>query len=310
MIISVSRRTDIVAFYTPWLIERINALKAVYYNPFNYQGYEISLKPDDVDLFAFISKNYQPLIPYLDDLKTKYNLYFHYTITGLSGILEERVPPVKDMIKVFHQLSEKTSPHQVEWRFDPIVLTNITPLEFYRQKFQEIVPQLAGYTQRCYFSFATIYDKVKRSFRKLEDQKGVQLLKIDPNSCRELANELGDLGRQYGIQMYSCCNDLLVNDKVWKAHCIDGEHLSKLFNLNKQFSPYPTREDCGCVKCVDLGVYDTCPHGCSYCYANLNNQIALKNYQTHQKTDELLVKGKIKVVKRLRDEKSDANLES
>lgn len=299
MIISVSRRTDIVAFYTPWLIKRISAGKAVYYNPFNYRGYEISLKPDDVDLFAFISKNYQPLIPYVSELQGRYNLYFHYTITGLSGILEERVPPEKDMIKVFQKLSNQTSPNQIEWRFDPIVLTNITSPEFYRQKFMEIAPHLAGYTQRCYFSFATIYDKVKRSFQKLADHQGVQLLRTDIQLKRDLANELADLGREYGIQLYSCCNDLLVNEKIWKAHCIDGENLKKIFNLSKRFSPYPTRQECGCVKCVDLGVYDTCPHGCSYCYANLNHQLAEKNFRAHQSVDQLLVPGKIDVVKRL-----------
>ncbi len=308
MIISVSRRTDIAAFYMEWFMRRIREGKAVYYNPFNFKGYEISLKPEDVDLFALISKNYQPLLPYLDELKAKYNLYFHYTITGLSGIFEERVRPVGEMIKVFRELSDRTSPEQVEWRFDPIVLTNHTPPEFFRQQFEELARALEGYTNRCYFSFATIYDKVKRAFQVLESKKGVILMESDLQLQQQFADELANIGKNYGIQLYSCCNDYLVSGKVKRGRCIDGEYLSQLFELGKEFAVSPTREGCGCAKCVDLGVYDTCPHGCSYCYANLNKQVALRNYRTHQPEEELLVKGKIKVVKRLNNDDGDRQI--
>ncbi len=301
MIISVSRRTDIAAFYMPWFMKRVRAKKAIYYNPFNYKGYEISLKPEDVDLMVFLSKNYAPLLPYLDELQSQYHLYFHFTITGLSGIFEEHVPPDNEMVEVVKKLSLKTSPAQVEWRFDPIVLSNITPPEFYVKKFVEIASKLEGHTHRCYFSFATIYDKVKRVFYQLEKDKGIHLMDSDINVWRQLADELADLGQQYGIQLYSCCNELIVSDKVKKGRCIDGEHLSQLFGLNKKFPNYPTREGCGCAKCVDIGVYDTCPHGCSYCYANFNKEIAYKNYQTHNLEDELFVYDKIIVVKRLDD---------
>ncbi|AZR72463.1 hypothetical protein BBF96_03140 [Anoxybacter fermentans] len=307
MIISVSRRTDIVAFYMPWFMNRVRANKAVYYNPFNFKGYEISLKPKDVDVLVFISKDYQPLLPYLDELKSRYNLYFHYTITGLSGIFEERVPPIEKTIPSFKELAKRTSSKQVEWRFDPIVLTNITPPEFYRKKFLQIASRLEGYTHRCYFSFATIYDKVKRNFKKLK-KKGIQLMEPDLKLWRQLADELASLGRRYGIQLYSCCNDFLISDMVKKGRCIDGEHLSQLFNLNKKFHTYPTREGCGCAKCVDLGVYDTCPHGCIYCYANVNKQITWKNYKAHSPEEELLIKGKIEVVKRLKEEREQMSL--
>jgi DNA repair photolyase len=27
------------------------------------------------------------------------------------------------------------------------------------------------------------------------------------------------------------------------------------------------RKNCRCIPCVDIGVYDTCSNGCTYCYA-------------------------------------------
>lgn len=299
MIISVSRRTDIVAFYMPWFMNKIRDGKACYYNPFNYKGYEISLKPKDVDVLVFISKNFSPLLPYLDELKSSYNLYFHYTITGLTGIFEDNVPEVGGMIKTFHELSHYNSPDQVDWRFDPIILSNITPPEFYLKKFKEIGSALEGKTFKCYFSFATIYNKVKRSFQQLEEKKGIRLLDADLQLKYQLAEELATLAKGFGMQLYNCCNELTLPNNIEKAKCINGEYLGKLFDLDKTFANYPTRKGCGCVKCVDVGVYDTCPHGCSYCYANKNKQAALKNYSKHSPEDELLVSGKIEIVKRI-----------
>jgi DNA repair photolyase len=283
----------------PWLMRRVREQKAIYYNPFSYKGYEISLKPEDVDVMVFLSKNYAPLLPYLDELQSLYRLYFHFTITGLSGVLEERVPPVEEMVNVLQELSRRTSPAQVEWRFDPIVLTNVTPPEFYRKEFATMAARLEGFTTRCYVSFATIYDKVKRSFQEIEQKKGIQLLPTDMVLYRQMVNELATVGREHGIQLYSCCNDFLQSELVQKGRCIDGDHLSALFDLQKVFPKSPTREGCGCARCVDLGVYDTCPHGCSYCYANVNKKVALTNYHAHTPEDEILLPGRIEVVKRL-----------
>lgn len=299
MIISISRRTDVPAFYMSWLMQRIHAGKVVYYNPFNFKGYEISLKPEDVDVLFFISKNFAPLLPYLDELQAQYNLYFHYTITGLSGVFEELVPPAPEMVRVFQEIARRTSPRQIAWRFDPIVLTNMTPPEFYREKFRELAAQLAGSTERCYLSFATVYDKMKRTFQQLEERKGVVLLATDQEERRQLADELASLAAGYGMKLFSCCNDFLQSDLVAKGRCVDGEYLSELFHLQKRFPAYPTREGCGCARCVDIGAYDTCPHGCSYCYANVNKQVATRNYQAHSPAEELLARGKIEVVKRL-----------
>lgn len=40
------------------------------------------------------------------------------------------------------------------------------------------------------------------------------------------------------------------------------------------------RETCGCMSSKDIGMYDTCPHGCVYCYANTSHKKALNNYKS------------------------------
>ena len=69
MIISASRRTDIPAFYSEWLMNRIRAGTVKVKNPFNpTQVREVSLRPGDVDCFVFWTKNPAPMLPELRTL--------------------------------------------------------------------------------------------------------------------------------------------------------------------------------------------------------------------------------------------------
>ena len=165
MIISASRRTDVPAFYTDWFMQRIQQGKVITYNPYNKVGTEFSLRPDDVDAIVFWSKNYGPLIPRLDELRDKYRLYFLYSITGLSNILEENVINVEKAVEQFIYISEKFSKEHIQWRFDPIVLTNRTTEDFYIHQFSKLAKRLEGYTKRCYISFVTVYSKVAKTFK-------------------------------------------------------------------------------------------------------------------------------------------------
>ena len=86
MIVSVSRRTDIPAFYSDWFFNRLQEGFVHGINPFNRkQVSEISLRPEDVDCFVFWTKNPAPMLERLD-LLAGYNYYFQFTLTpyGLS----------------------------------------------------------------------------------------------------------------------------------------------------------------------------------------------------------------------------------
>jgi len=91
-IISVSRRTDIPAFYGDWFIRRLKDGFAGVVNPFGGRKYIVSLKTEDVVCFVFWSKNFSP---FLEDLKVidglGYKFYFNYTITALPGVFESDV---------------------------------------------------------------------------------------------------------------------------------------------------------------------------------------------------------------------------
>ena len=288
-IISVSRRTDIPAFYGDWFMNRLKEGFAGIVHPFGGQKYIVPLKPQDVACFVFWSKNFTP---FLENLKTidslGYKFYFNYTITALPSVFESNVDR-QPAIETLKELSRTYSPRHINWRFDPIIIASVCDRDFFIKAFEELASELEGYVERCYFSFVTQYSKVKRNFEEFEKTKGVRTVPSGKAFKISLANELATIAEHHGIQMFSCCGDYLLSEKIKKAHCIDGAIIEELFYPDGlQYKEKPTRAECGCTESTDIGTYDTCPHGCVYCYANMNKRQAYAAFHNHDRDSAFL----------------------
>jgi len=288
-IISVSRRTDIPAFYGDWFMGRLKEGFVGVVNPFGGQKHIVSLKPEDITCFVFWSKNFAPFLKNLEIIdKLGYKFYFNYTVTGLPGVFETNVNK-QAAIETLKQLSRRYSPRHINWRFDPIIISNICDRKFWLKAFEDRASQFTGLVERCYFSFITEYEKVKRNLAELEKTHGAKIVDAGIEFKVELANELASIAQRYGIEMFSCCGDYLVGEKTKKAHCIDGSIIESLFYPDGlQYSEKPTRKECGCTESIDVGAYDTCPHGCIYCYANANKPTACRAFTNHDKQSVFL----------------------
>jgi len=281
-IISVSRRTDIPAFYGDWFMKRIEEGFVGYVNPYGGQKYVISLKPEDVHCFVFWSKNYAPFLSHLERLdQLGYQFYFNFTLTGLPKIFECNLVETEVGIETMKTLSRMFSPKHINWRYDPVILSDATDYEFHLRRFEQLASELNGYVERCYFSFVIRYGKVKRNFEQFVKQTHIQFFEPEQAALIQLANDFADIASKYNIQLLTCCGDYLLNGKIGKAHCIDVQIIETLFPSNKILKEKPSRKECGCVDCTDIGAYDTCPHGCIYCYANMNKEVAIKKHTEH-----------------------------
>lgn len=286
-IISASRRTDIPAFYTPWLLGRLAAGYASYPNPFNGRPVTVSLRPEDVHTLVFWSRNFAPLLPHLEDLAERgYRFFCHYTITGAPRPLEPYAPPRAAAVATLRRLAARTGPRHVQWRFDPILLTDELDAAYYVERFRGLAAALAGATERCTFSFATFYPKVVRRLRR----HGIPFRDPGLEEKRDLAETLASIGAEYGMTLYACCMDALLSPAVHGAHCVDGDLLAALSpDRPLDVPPRPTRPECGCAASRDIGVYDTCVHGCLYCYANTDQQTARARFRAHDPAAEALL---------------------
>ena len=305
-IISVSRRTDIPAFYGDWFMRRLEEGFAGVVNPFGDRKYIVSLKPEDVVCFVFWSKN---LGPFLENLKVindlGYKFYFNYTVTVLPDVFESDVEK-QEAIDALKQLSRIYTSQHINWRFDPIIISSICDRDFYIRAFEELASEFEGLVERCYFSFVTEYGKVKRSFEELERTAGVKITNCNKDFKIDMANELSGIAKRHGMQMFSCCGDYLINDSIQKGHCIDGSVIESLFFAEGlAYKEKPTRKECGCTESSDIGTYDTCPHGCVYCYANVNKQRAAKSFSDHDKDSAFLGYSKSKSDKWIAEIQSD-----
>lgn len=289
-IVSVSRRTDIPAFYGEWFMGRVRDGYARYLNPFGGQEHEVSLLPEDVHAFVFWSKNFGPFTKHLSELDEKgYDFYFHFTITGLPEPFEDLVVNVDEAIATFRLLAGRYGPGRVQWRFDPIVISNVTGPDFYVRRFEEIASRLRGATERCYFSFVSIYSKVRRNLEALEKEQNISCYDPSLTDKMSLTERLREIADSHGITLYSCCEGALATGGVRQAQCVDGELLFELFpHRPRQTKINPTRRGCRCVVSRDIGAYDTCPHGCVYCYANMNKALAKKRSATHDPSSDIL----------------------
>lgn len=282
-IISVSRRTDIPAFYGDWFMHRLDEGFAGYMNPFGGSKHFVSLTPESVVCFVFWSKNFKPFLDHLKEIRLRqYNCYFQFTINALPKIFESNVVETLTAIETLKEISGMYSPAHINWRYDPIVITEFTDDDFHLSNFQSLASKLEGYVERCYFSFPTFYGKVKRNISIFEKETGLPILDPHEEFKVGLANQLAEIAYQHRITMNSCCGDFLVGGKVEKAHCVDGYVIGSLFfDGNYAYRLKPSRAECGCAESTDIGAYDTCPNGCIYCYANVNKQKALSAYKKH-----------------------------
>ena len=281
-IVSVSRRTDVPAFYGEWFLRRVRQRCVGVVNPFGRKRYLVSLRPKDVTCFVFWSKDFTPFVEHLETLdRLGYRFYFNYTVTGLPAVFESRVDKAAALRTLKH-LSHRYSPEHIHWRFDPIIFSNISDEDFYVREFAKRAAEMEGLVERCYFSFVTEYGKVKRNFAHLQSTTGVTVVQRSENEKIDLARRLGSIAAQHDITMYSCCGDYLVDGQILKGHCVDGALIEELFfPEGLAYKAKPTRPQCGCTESVDIGTYDTCPHGCVYCYANANHATARRAFARH-----------------------------
>lgn len=294
MIISASRRTDIPALYTPWFMNRVREGCVRLPHPFFPQQIRvISLRPRDVDLFVFWSKNPAPLLPFLPVLEQQgYPYYVHFTLTGYPSNYEPAIPPLARRLETFRSLSRLCGPGRVIWRYDPIILTKDFDPEYHIQRFMEIAKALRNCTRRIYISF---FDFYKNAVKRMKSLPGMDPLDIRkrPELLDHLLSKMSAIAGKYELRVYSCAETLdLSKYNILRGKCIDDLLIEQEFGLCFSHAKDPgQRKACRCIKSTDIGSYNTCVHDCMYCYAVHNQETAHGNYAAHDPCSPCLVQG-------------------
>lgn len=305
VIVSASRATDIPAFYGNWFKERLKKGFVQRLNPFSRAPEYVSFEQTRV--FIFWSKNPKPFFKHLDYLDDAgYNYYFQFTLTDYPNNIEPNIPALEKRIDTFRELSERVGAGRVLWRFDPYVLGDSISVDDLLRKTEFIGNKLKDYTKKLIFSFIDIYayKKVMRNLRSFG------LREFNETQMRVLVLGLSELNRnfnfelltcaeenkfeQYGIRANKCIDDELMveefsgDDALMKYLGLDGQ--LDLFSGSeerkteyKKLKDPSARDACKCIWAKDIGQYETCIHGCVYCYAVNSGERAKENLAKHRR---------------------------
>ena len=269
MILSVSRRTDIPAFYSEWFYNRLLEGYALVRNPMNpHQVSHITLTPDVVDCIVFWSKNPVPMLGKLSQLE-KYMYYFQYTLNAYGKDMEPFVPLLSERLETFKKLATLLGPERVLWRYDPIGISAVYSVDWHIQQFGRIAHMLNGYTSQCTISFMDQYSCNKRALK----DRGITTPTLD--ELLRLAAAFSSIARDNGLVLYTCAEEVdLSAYGIGHGKCIDPTRIEALLGCKLDIAKDPNqRPACGCCASIDLGLYHSCGHGCVYCYANHSGKV-------------------------------------
>ena len=264
MIISASRRTDIPAFHSEWFMNRLRAEYALVRNPIHRNVvYRVDLSRKNVDCIAFITKNPIPLEPHMKEIASMGHMCtFQVTLTPYGRDLEPGVPFKADISDCCARIADRIGRDRFVWRYDPVIFNGRIDMGYHRRKFEMMCAEASEWTDRCIISFVDIYGKLIRVaetgvIREVAREEKVAFAKMAAKAASE-----------YGMTVTSCCarEDLSEYGVINRA-CMDSGTYRSL-NIPYETSSSPMRENCECVKSIDIGEYDTCGHNCVYCYAN------------------------------------------
>ena len=135
MILMVSGRCDIVAFYSKWFMNRYKEGYVDVRNPF-YPKLVSRIYFKDVDLILFCTKNPLPIIPYLKEIDKP--IVFHVTLTPYMSDIEPNVIDKKKIIEGIKEVSKIVGIDNIYVRYDPILLNDKYTVDYHIKMFDRL----------------------------------------------------------------------------------------------------------------------------------------------------------------------------
>lgn len=285
MIINISERTDIVNYYTPWLINRLKEGYVYSRNPYyREQVYNIDLNPKKVDGLVFCSKNYENILKYMEKINSTYHILAQYTITSYNKDVEPNVASIDKSIQTLKKLSQIIGPEKVVWRFDPILLTEDYTISKHMETFEYILSEIHEDISFCIFSFVDMYQKVYRNMK--------EIIPFKNRDIEDILSSMSKISQNYNIVLQNCCDNYdFEKYGILQRGCITKEIFEKSNKIMlKDNIPHKgNRKACKCMPTRDIGAYNSCLNECKYCYANKKPDIPKKIIKLHDEKSPLLI---------------------
>jgi hypothetical protein len=209
---------------------------------------------------------------HLDDVDSLgYRYYFQFTLTPYGNDIEPDIK--KDAVSAaFIELSERIGRERVIWRYDPVLVNEKYSPGFHADHFGAMAEKLHPYTKKCVISFVDAYGFLADSFREHA------VSTPSPGQIEDIATQISGIAHSLpgGLEVASCCEKAdLAEYGIGRSKCIDDELIARISGRPGKYKKDPSqRRGCGCTESRDIGTYNTCLHGCVYCYARRGRMTA------------------------------------
>jgi len=270
-------------------MERLRAGYCKVLNPYNSKTQTVLLTKEAVEGIVFWTKNVGPMMKYLPEISDMgFPFVIQHTITGYPRALETSVTDAAKAIAYVRQIAERCGQRCVVWRYDPILFTDLTSAQWHISNFSMLARQLSGLTDEVVVSFATFYQKTQRNLEKAAKENGFRWSDPARTQKVEILSRFVEISAAHGLQLTVCAQPENLVPGAKEAHCIDAQRLAELRGAPIKAKFHGNRPGCECAEARDIGEYDTCPHGCVYCYAVRDPDLAHRRHRAHDPKSEFL----------------------
>ncbi len=258
-------------------------------NPYSKEIVRVALDRESVDAFVFWTKNIAPFVKHLPELRSRnYPFVIQHTINNYPRCLEFSVVDASRSVEHVRQISAAFGPKVCVWRYDTIVFSSVTPATFHLDNFAALAARLAGSVDEVVVSFAHFYKKTLRNMRWAGKEFGFDWWDAELMDKRKLLTQLVEIAASVGIRLTVCSQPDYLVPGASEARCVDAQRLSVVACRTVSAKLKGNRKECACYHSIDIGEYDTCPHGCVYCYAVQRRELAQERFRKHNPESEFL----------------------
>lgn len=268
MIVSASYRTDIPAFFPAWFRDRLAAGFCEVANPYGGKPYRVGLGPEAAEGFVFWTRNAAPFRDTLSELaRQKRPFVVQFTVTGYPRALDAHTLRAEEAVGQIKALAREFGPRAAVWRYDPVVFSSLTDAAWHAETFARLAAALRDAVDECVVSTMQPYRKTARRLDAAARERGFVWRDPDGDEKRVLLARLAEIAGNEGMRLTLCSQPDLESPDIRGASCIDAERLSDVAGREIAARRKGNRPGCLCVESRDIGAYDSCAHGCVYCYA-------------------------------------------
>lgn len=288
MLLNVSYRTDVPAFFWPWWSRRLAEGFVDVRNPhYPEKVSRLPLTDVDVDAVCYISKDFSRTLradTSLADAARMLNTHATVTVNSYDSDIEPNViRPWARRLEMVRATSEAIGKRRLTWNYNPILIAPRYPLEHHLRVLPRMFADIAPVVSRFSFDFVNVYPKVRTNAPEVRTPNGTE---------RAIICDLIDkLLETYQLACVTC-DDARLRKNIVAGPCVSMDSL--LEGSGRTVKSRVSRQTlascaiCGHAAHRDVATYDTCPHACRYCYANTDYNAVARHMAAYDPTSTML----------------------